>query len=217
MTFGQAIYHNIRNMFRFAGRDPRSAFWWYVLFCFLGSIAANTIDGILWLFRAEALLERLEQPEDLFQMIAGNPLVYFTFAPVSFVWMLANLVPLFSCGIRRRHDCDKSGIVFAMICLIGAAASAAGLVYFFRFFTIFTDFILVSAQNPNLAGSPFDDPETFAAVTRFMGAVSVLSLLHFAAGIAILIMMVLKGTEGPNRYGEDPLAVPVPDSPKQSI
>ncbi|WP_224813702.1 DUF805 domain-containing protein [Hasllibacter sp. MH4015] len=217
MTFGEAISHNIRNMFRFAGRDPRSSFWWFVLFVFLGSIVANMIDGIFWLFRAESVLARLEQPEEFFAMFVGNPWIYFLFAPVSLIWMLVTLVPLFSCGIRRRHDCDKSGTGFVLACLVALAASVVALVYMFQFFSIFADYILASAQNPGASGSPFDDPETFAMVTRFMGIVSILSLLQFAAGIVILIMMATKGTAGPNRYGDDPLAALPPDIPVQSI
>ncbi len=217
MTFGQAISHNIRSMFRFSGRDPRSAFWWYVLFYFLGSIAANTVDGMLLVFRAEALLDMLETPEAMFDVIFGDPWFYVSFFPVSLIWMLVNLVPLFSCGIRRRHDCDKSGVMFAVIYLAGLVASVLGIAMMFQFMGIFQDFVLTSAELGGPGLSPFDDDETFAEVIRYTGILSVLSLLQFVAGIVVLIMMCTKGTDGPNRYGEDPLMASATDISNQSI
>ncbi|MEX3016633.1 DUF805 domain-containing protein [Gymnodinialimonas hymeniacidonis] len=209
MTFGEAISHNIRNMFRFSGRDPRSAFWWYVLFVIVGSVVANAIDAALLLLRADSffnMMETIERPEEFLELIAGNPWIYFTFAPVTIIWSIVNILPLFSCGIRRRHDCDKSGTAFAIITLVALVSTVVATIYMFQFFGEFMDFALASAQDPNFAASPFDDDEALTSLLRFMGIASFLSLAQFAAGIIILIMMATKGTNGPNRFGEDPLA-----------
>ncbi len=209
MTFGEAISHNLRNMFRFAGRDPRSSFWWYVLFVVVGSIVANAIDASLLLLRADSFLnmmESLEEPEQILELFAGGPWIYFTLAPVTIIWSVINIVPLFSCGIRRRHDCDKSGTAFAIICLLALVSTVVATIYMFQFFSVMMDFAMTSAQDPNFATSPFEDDEALMSLVGFMGIASVLSLVQFVAGIIILIMMASKGTDGPNQYGEDPLA-----------
>lgn len=205
MTFGGAISHNIRNCVSFSGRDPRSAFWWYVLFYFLGSLVANAIDGVLFLVQASALLENFEEPQDLFTELFSSPWVYFRMAPVSFIWLLVNLVPLFSCGIRRRHDCDKKGVIFALICVVGMATSIIALVYVFSVFEQMGEFMQTELQNPGAGVSPFLDEQSIEDLMRQMSMFTILSGVQMLAGIAIIVMMATRGTIGPNQYGMDPV------------
>lgn len=205
MNLGEAIAHNIRNCLRFSGRDPRSSFWWYVLFVLLGSILANAIDAALFVLRAEEFLVLMDTPELAFQTFLGSPWAYFRLAPVTITWSIINIVPLFSCGMRRRHDCDRSGTFFAVVAFVGLLAGIAGLYYMFQLFDLFSGFIAVAVDDPDLRNFAADNPDMLVAITELTGITSILSLVQFAAGVIILIMMVTKGTEGENRFGPDPL------------
>jgi uncharacterized membrane protein YhaH (DUF805 family) len=79
MNFGEAISSGFSNYVTFSGRAPRSEFWYWSLFGFIVSIAANVVDAII-----------------------GIP-------AISAVVSLGLLLPGISMGIRRLHDIDRTG------------------------------------------------------------------------------------------------------------
>lgn len=91
MTFGEAVRSGFDHYVKFDGRASRPAFWWWVLFVILVSIAANIID-----------------------LAIGTPV--FT-ALVG----LGLLLPGLSVSIRRLHDTNRTGwwILIYLIPLIG--------------------------------------------------------------------------------------------------
>lgn len=103
---------------------------------------------------------------------------------------LALLLPWISVTVRRLHDTDRSGgwllIFVGAFALIIVMAAISGMVA--------------------LGGlGPRTGPPTAVALTGLIVAV----LLVLGASITFLVLMVLPGTQGPNRYGPDPYG---PDS-----
>jgi len=92
MGFAEAIKSGFDNYTNFSGRARRSAYWYWVLFAILTSIAANIIDAVV-----------------------GT-------APVlSLLVGLGLLLPGFAVSVRRLHDTGRSGwwILIGLVPLIG--------------------------------------------------------------------------------------------------
>jgi uncharacterized membrane protein YhaH (DUF805 family) len=96
MTFGQAISSGFQNYVNFSTRACRSEFWFWTLFAILASIAAGTIDRVLF-------------PDVIT-------------SPVHTLVGLALFLPGIAVSIRRLHDLDRTGwwflIAFTVIGLI---------------------------------------------------------------------------------------------------
>jgi uncharacterized membrane protein YhaH (DUF805 family) len=115
MNFGEAVASGLGHYVSFAGRAPRSEFWYWYLFVFILSLIANIVDAAI-----------------------GMQLV-------GLIVSLALLLPGISMGVRRLHDLDRTG---------------------WWFLIVFTG----------------------------IGA------------ILLIVWACLKGTAGPNRFGQDPVA-----------
>jgi uncharacterized membrane protein YhaH (DUF805 family) len=91
MSFSEAIRDGFDHYVNFEGRASRAAFWWWVLFAILVSIAANIIDAII-----------------------GAPIF-------SLLAALGLFLPGLSVAIRRLHDTNRSGwwYLIGLIPLIG--------------------------------------------------------------------------------------------------
>ena len=91
MSFGEAIRSGFDNYVNFEGRASRAAYWWWVLFAILASIAANIIDAIIG--------------APIFSLLVG----------------LGLLLPGLSVAVRRLHDTNRSGwwILIGLIPLVG--------------------------------------------------------------------------------------------------
>jgi uncharacterized membrane protein YhaH (DUF805 family) len=119
MQFQEAIQSGFRNYVNFAGRAPRSEYWYWVLFAFLVNIVASILD------------------------VAVFP--YGDISPLSAITALILLLPGIAVAVRRMHDMDHTGW-WLLIALTGIGC------------------------------------------------------------VVLLIWFCFKGTEGPNRFGSDPLA-----------
>jgi len=194
MTFSDAIRHNIVHCTNFRGRDPRSAYWWYILFISLGSIVTFTVDMILFW-----------PPFDQFAGFMADNFgslsdFYINVIPITTFWYLLNYLPILACGVRRMHDCDRPGWWFI-----------AGLV----FVTVMSIvvFQVVGPQSAELMRVAFDSSVSNAELDRLLADIeelnrtsSILSGIQTLPSLLIIIWMATKGTSGPNQYGEDPLA-----------
>jgi uncharacterized membrane protein YhaH (DUF805 family) len=96
LNFTQAISSGFQNYVNFSGRAARSAYWYWVLFAILVSLAAALVDVALFL--------------DL------------DIAPLRSLVGLALLLPGLAVSVRRLHDIDKSGwwLFLILIPIIGA-------------------------------------------------------------------------------------------------
>ena len=95
MNFSEAITSGFQNYVNFSGRAQRSAFWYWVLFAFLGNIATNILDILI--FGLES------------------------YSPFSILFGLAILLPGLAVAVRRLHDIGRSGwwLLIGLIPLIG--------------------------------------------------------------------------------------------------
>lgn len=104
MTFGEAIRTCFRKYATFSGRAPRSEYWWFVLFGFLGGAAAGLLDGF-----ANGITGTRDGP-----------------TIVSNVFNLAVLIPSLAVGWRRMHDTGRSGLYlfYPLLAMIGVTTFA---------------------------------------------------------------------------------------------
>ncbi|WGH79516.1 DUF805 domain-containing protein [Jannaschia ovalis] len=124
MGFSESVRHVLGNYVTFAGRAPRSEFWWFQLFYFMAGFVAGALDAVVFGLGPESAA---------------------VFAPLL---SLGLLLPSLAVLARRLHDIDRTAwwILLFFVPVVGA--------------------------------------------------------------VVILIFAVLRGTEGPNRFGPDPLGGP---------
>lgn len=89
MGFGQAISSCLSKFFTFAGRSPRSEYWYFYLFFVLAIVGAVLIGGVV----SAALSDESGEYGGLVAM-AGVFILFF---------------PQLSVTVRRLHDTDRSG------------------------------------------------------------------------------------------------------------
>lgn len=194
MTFSDAIRHNIVHCTNFRDRDPRSAYWWYILFITLGSVATFVIDMVLFWPPLDQMGPFLA---DNFGSLSD---FYINVMPVTTFWYLLNYLPMLAVGVRRMHDCDRPGWWFVAVVVFVTAMSIVV-------------FQVVGPQSAEMLQIAFDPAASTADINRLLAEAedlnrtsTILSGIQTLPSILIIIWMATKGTTGPNRYGEDPLA-----------
>jgi uncharacterized membrane protein YhaH (DUF805 family) len=103
---------------------------------------------------------------------------------------LALLLPQISVAVRRIHDINRSGWW-------------VGGMYIFFFLVIVVAAVSSLFIHPSSVAPATDNFPTAVAVI-----VAVCGLIGFVYGITLFVFSVTRGTDGPNDYGPDPLAVP---------
>ncbi|MFD2172692.1 DUF805 domain-containing protein [Rhodobacter lacus] len=96
MDFFTAIKTCFRNYAGFRGRAPRSEFWWFGLFFFIGSALLAMIETRFLGFGA---VER----------VPGGWAWQSNGGPLTGLFALGMVVPLLAVAVRRLHDLGKSG------------------------------------------------------------------------------------------------------------
>lgn len=94
MTFVEAIKNNFSKYVTFAGRAPRSEFWWWILFTFIATLILGAIDMAVF---------------GVTVVSADGFYAYSNFSPFAGIFSLAVLLPSISVAVRRLHDTDRSG------------------------------------------------------------------------------------------------------------
>lgn len=93
MGFQAAVRKVLSDYATFSGRAPRSEFWWFFLFVFLGNVVLDFIDGVLFGVA----------PDGATVSLLGG------------LFSLAMLLPSIAVGVRRLHDRDMSGWWYLLI------------------------------------------------------------------------------------------------------
>jgi len=101
MGFGDAIRSGFNNYATFSGRAARPAYWYWILFTFLGSLVLGFVDG----------------------------LINSEFGLVSMIFHLVVLIPTIALSVRRLHDMDYAGW-WVLLALIPVAGGLILLVWF---------------------------------------------------------------------------------------
>ena len=113
--------------------------------------------------------------------VLGLDAMALTYGPVTILFALAILVPSLAVGARRLHDTDRSGWWLLM----------PGLPYLLGIALVFGGAASGNSMLAMLGGA--------------------LAFVGFICGIVLLVWFCTKGTDGPNRFGDDPLADPAED------
>ncbi len=85
MKFDQAIKSVFSKYATFAGRAPRSEFWFWILFTTLVGTGASILDH------------------------AVNFLIGYDNGVIAGLWGLATIPPFLTVSVRRMHDTDRAG------------------------------------------------------------------------------------------------------------
>ncbi|MCB1357125.1 MAG: DUF805 domain-containing protein [Maritimibacter sp.] len=158
----------------FSGRAPRSEYWWWTLFIFLGSFVHSLVAHVLLKPYVAAGLDTLSMPE-LVQVIV-----------VASSFWVATLLPSFAVTVRRLHDTGRTGAwIMAPWVLNGLSFWGA--------------MIARPDQIRALGLEPIDGDPWLGAALMFGSAIGLVLL-----SLAMLIWMLKSGTRGDNFYGPDP-------------
>lgn len=194
MTFNEAIRTDIAECLNFKDRAPRSAYWWYVLFIWLGSVVTFILDfAIFWPSFDQMgpfLMENFGSISDF----------YINVMPITTFWYLLNYLPMLAVGVRRMHDCDRPGWWFVATVIFVTIMSFV----VFNFVGPQSAEMMAVFFNPNVSMEELN--AALLEVDQVSRTSQVLSGIQSLPSLLIIIWMASKGTDGPNQYGEDPLA-----------
>lgn len=194
MTFTDTIRTNIAECLNFQGRAPRSAYWWYILFITLGSMVTFILDFAFFWPSMDQMGPFLA---DNFRSISD---FYINVMPITTFWYFLNYLPMLAVGVRRMHDCDRPGWWFIATVVFVTIMS-------------FVVFSVVGPQSAEMMTVMFNSNASQAEMNAVLLAVddlnrtsSILSGIQTLPSLLVIIWMATKGTDGPNQYGDDPLA-----------
>jgi uncharacterized membrane protein YhaH (DUF805 family) len=197
----KAIRHGLGNLINFEGRDARQAFWYYMLFLYIVTLAITMVvtvpmmlqgfmtgirEGINASQSSDPVAAQAATQAAIANAMRGTISTSMWLGMVTGLLMLAGLAASF---VRRLHDSGLSGFW----ALIPAAIQVGNLAL---------APMMVRQMMDNLTHTTPGDPT--AGIQAMQGSVGAASLLGWAAIIAVVVLGVRKSTPGPNRYGEAP-------------
>jgi len=196
-----AIKHGLGNLLNFGGRDARQAFWYYVLFVYLvtlaitlvvivptmiESIMAGVRQGMAASQAGDSAAAQLAIQAQIAGMM-GNTMS--TMVGVGLVTQGAVLLLLAAAFVRRLHDSDLSG----WWALIPAAIQIGDM------------FVAPAMMRRALAAMTLAAPgDPMAGLSAMQGSMNGAGLLGWTAILIVIALGVRKSTPGPNRFGEAP-------------
>jgi uncharacterized membrane protein YhaH (DUF805 family) len=186
-----SLGHNLRHLADFSGRDTPGQFWPWAIFLFLLSTAAGMLLIVPVLADMFLRMQRylIEHPEGFPQPSEAAPAALppelmpdlsVTMVPMAVVNLL--FVSLLAAAVvRRLHDRDKAGL--------WALLPVPFMVY---------GQVQGSKAAAMMLGGGTPDPAV-------MLPAALNSLFYWIAVIALIVILVQPGTNGPNRFGPEPV------------
>lgn len=200
---------HLKGLFDFSGRENRQPFWLWILIVYIAQFVVMTIAMIpLMMSWFDQMMPAMQgdphkfdnDPQAVFQLMM--PMMQ-NMIMVMFVIAVLFLALTVAAVVRRLHDSGRSGWWASPYYAMQIVSPIVMASIFPRYFTVMAT--MTSAK----PGSPPD--MTNPAFQQAMQSMSLLSLVN-TLGFAILVMMivflVLPGTVGTNRFGDDPLNPP---------
>lgn len=187
MGFTKAVITVYARMFNFSGRARRAEYWWFFLFQVLLGIGAQ-VAVVVTFWDDPAFLAAITRLEGLEAWLLRNPQMVQYLGIFTIAWILLLALPNLSVSIRRLHDTDHSGWMILMPTLVGMISGFLGGI---------------------VAG---------AGAASGSGGMVVFSLVLMIvpvliASIWLLVLMLLPGSHGPNRFGPDSIPNRRPPTP----
>jgi uncharacterized membrane protein YhaH (DUF805 family) len=189
-----SIQYNLAHLLDFRGRDARQTFWYYVLFLVVVQFAVGLVMWVplmVGMFRQvfEAASAGVTDQDAVNQMIVSQmgggmqQMIPYTLG------LSAVMILLFVAAfVRRLHDSDKPGWwallpVATQLCAMYVSYDSLGHM----------QELMTNAMQNRAAG--FEQP----------GGLSAYSMVGWIGYIAVIVFGVMKSTDGPNRYGDEPV------------
>ena len=190
-----AVRHGLVHIFDPRGRDARQTFWYYVLFVVLLRVAGGMVVSIpLTVNMMRAGFEAAQRNDgeavvqaQMMQQMTG---MMQTMAGVGIVIGVVTIVLLAASLARRLHDSGLSGWLVLVPGLSYAVALAM--------LPVQMDRTIEVMQRMQAPGSAATNP------MAMMQAQGPIALLGWVPALFVVIFGVLKSTDGPNRYGDEP-------------
>jgi uncharacterized membrane protein YhaH (DUF805 family) len=190
-----AIKYNLTHLLDFRGRDARQTFWYYVLFLVVLQFLASmmmTIPIMIRIFRTVFEQTQAGAPPEVvqaqMQVQMGSIMGDMLWVSITLGVLFAAL--LLAAFVRRLHDSDKSGWWAAL----AVAGQAAGLVVSIRVAGMMRE--LMPMMN---------DPANMQQVMAQQQHLSAYSLAGWIAPAVVIGFGILRSTDGPNKYGDEPV------------
>lgn len=190
-----SIKYNLANLTNFDGRDARQTFWYYVLFLvvvqFAASmlvsipITASTFSGAIKAAQTGMSEEALQA-----QMMAQMGGWFRISLWLSLVFSVLMAVLLVAALVRRIHDSGNSGW-WGVVALI---AQCVSIVHSYLMMDRMEELMIVAA-------GPDGAEKILSIQAEMMG----IGLTAYVPMIIVIVFGVMKSTNGPNRYGTEPV------------
>jgi len=176
----QSIRTSLRNTFRYAGRAPRSEFWWTVLAAFVLLVVAVRLDMLIF---GRGTIGPVQVGGEVQYVIQSD-------GPITGAATLFAFFPLLAATVRRLHDRGRIGWWLAVPYLL----FALGFAYAYIAYRVLHVGNVDANGTIHFNGLP---------------AIPLIALLFGGMGILIwnFISLLLRSQTGPNRYGPNPLEV----------
>ncbi len=212
-----AIRHGLGNLLNFGGRDARQAFWYYVLFVYLVTLAITLIvivptmiesimagvrQGMAANQAGDSAAAQLAIQAQIAGMM-GNTMS--TMVGVGLVTQVVILLLLAAAFVRRLHDSDLSGWWALVPAAIQIADMFVAPAMMRRALAAMMRRALAAMMRRALAAMTLSAPgDPMAGLSAMQGSMNGAGLLGWAAILIVIALGVRKSTPGPNRFGEAP-------------
>jgi len=200
---------HLTGLFDFRGRENRQPFWLWILIVYIVQFVVMMIAMVplmmSWIDQMTPAMQgdphRFDNdPQAVFQLMMPmmqNMIMVMLVIAVLFLALTVAAV------VRRLHDSDRSGWWASPYYAMQIVSPIVMASIFPRYFTI------VASMASAKPGSPPDMTNpAFQQAMQSMSLMSLVNVLSFAILVMMIVFLVLPGTVGPNRFGDDPLTPP---------
>jgi uncharacterized membrane protein YhaH (DUF805 family) len=191
----------------FSSRENRQRFWLWILivYGFQGVVGMLVMIPMMsaWFASMAPMMqtdpERLNaHPEIVIQQMLPfmqQIMVFSAIMAVAYVILVAAAVT------RRLHDGDRSGWWASPIFVLHVVGPLIYAAYFPKVFGA----MMTSAASTRPGGPPYFADPAFQSMMNSFSWITLVQSVGFLATIALVVLLALPGTVGPNRYGGDPM------------
>ena len=200
------LTRHLTGLIDFQSRENRQPFWLWILIVYIVQFVVMIIAMIpimtTWFDQMMPALQadphRFDNdPQAMMQLMVPMMRNVITMTVVS-----ATLFFVLSAAavVRRLHDSNRSGWWSLPYYAMQVISPVFMLSFFPRYFTMMAS--LQPGSQPDVTNPAFQQ------ATQSMALMSLVNLLGFAVLVMMIVLLVLPGTVGPNRFGDDPLQPP---------
>lgn len=200
------LTRHLTGLIDFQSRENRQPFWLWILIVYIVQFVVMIIAMIpimtTWFDQMMPALQadphRFDNdPQAMMQLMVPMMRNVITMTVVS-----ATLFFVLSAAavVRRLHDSNRSGWWSLPYYAMQVISPVFMLSFFPRYFTMMAS--LQPGSQPDVTNPAFQQ------ATQSMALMSLVNLLGFAVLVMMIVLLVLPGAVGPNRFGDDPLNPP---------